>query len=175
MKQLIAFFILGFALSSHAQDPNARLTRNQLNELDMIYKATYSGNFQIGNTQLARIVLNLWKDYDNNVFKNLELMVADTVTGIMPDGTVLKGNTNLIKAIKDFRGGLADAKSTVDAYVTLRSPDHPDDMILTIWGSEVDTKKDGTKTSMDLQEVWIFNKDAQLRFWRQFSSPSPKN
>src|SRR4051794_34005022 len=100
-------------------------------------------------------------------------MISDTVTAIMPDGSVLKGRVNFLNGIKAYRSGFTTAKSGVDAWLPIKSTDKGDDLVC-IWRNETDTKNDGTTQKVDLHEVWAFNKDGKLIYLRQFAAPSPK-
>jgi ketosteroid isomerase-like protein len=97
-------------------------------------------------------------------------ILADDVVATFPDGSTIKGKDNFMKAIKDYRNGFASAVSTVDACVTLKSPDMKDIEVVTIWGSETDTDKDGTVSKVHLNEVWFFNKDGKVVEFHQMAA-----
>ena len=140
----------------------------------MPYKATYSSNFQIGNSKYSKMVLDAWKAYDENTFDNSSFdFISDTIRATMSDGTVIKGKEKFMDAIKGFRGGFSSAKSEVAAWIPVKSDKH-DDLVL-IWGTETDTKNDGTSTKSDIHEIWGFNKDGKLNFFKQYMAPSPKD
>ena len=75
MKQLFIFILLIFSLSSSAQE--------------VPYTATYSSNFEIGDTKNAQAVLMLWKGWENADFSAETNYYADLVTMYLADGTVL--------------------------------------------------------------------------------------
>jgi len=137
------------------------------------YTAMYSSNFQMGNSKYSRMVLDAWKAYDDNAFDRIADMISDTVTAIMPNGSVIKGKEAFLNGIKTYRSGFSAATSTVDAWVPIKSMDKGDEIVC-IWGGETDTKSDGTTQKVDLHELWAFNKDGKLMFFRQFASQAPK-
>lgn len=140
----------------------------------MLYKADYSSNFQIGDAKYSTMVLKAWKAYDNNQLETAAEYIADTVTAILPDGTVIKGRDNFINETKQYRSSFTEVKEDVTAWLSLITPDHPDDHIVCIWGNEYDTKADGTKQAVSLHEVWVFNKDNKLSYFQQFAGQMPK-
>jgi ketosteroid isomerase-like protein len=166
------FFSLSFTANAQKKSKGATQTSMQDNS-NLPYTAMYSSNFQMGNSKYSRMVLDAWKAYDDNAFDRITDMIADTVTAIMPDGSMIKGKEAFLSAIKSYRGGFATAASTVDAWVPIKSTDKGDDIVC-IWGSETDTKSDGTSQKVDLHELWAFNKDGKLFFFRQFAGPAPK-
>jgi len=140
----------------------------------MLYQANYSSNFQIGDPKYSTMVLQAWKAYDNNQLETSAPYISDTVTAILPDGTVIKGRDNLINGLKQYRGGFSEVKENVTAWLSLKTPDHPNDHIVCIWGDEYDTKADGSKQAVSLHEVWVFNKDNKLSYFQQFAGQMPK-
>lgn len=181
MKQVFTILAVAFffslSITTHAQSAKGKsksaMQTSMSENSDMPYTAMYSSKFQMGNPKFSHMVLNAWKAYDDNMFDNMGDLIADTVTAIMPDGSVIKGKDAFLNGIKSYRGGFSSAKSTVDAWVPLKSVDKGDDIVF-IWGGETDTKTDGTTQKVDLHEIWAFNKDGKLFFFRQFSGPAPK-
>ncbi len=180
MKKLSALAaviaLLTLCITSNAQTNNTKekKTKGSMNaSMDMPYTATYSSKFEMGNPKYSAIVLNAWKSYDDNNFGNLSDMVSDTVNAVLPDGTLLKGKENFINGIKGYRGGFSAARSEVVAYIPVKSLDKKDDIVF-IWGDETDTKTDGSTQKVDLHEVWAFNKDGKLTFFKQFIGKSPE-
>ncbi len=127
----------------------------------------------MGNPKYSAIVLNAWKAYDDNTLDSSNDFIADTLSATLADGTVLKGKDSFISAIKSFRSGFASAKSEVVAYMSVKSIDKGDDIVF-IWGTETDTRSDGGTQKTDLQEVWAFNKDGKVSFFKQFMAQAPK-
>lgn len=121
-----------------------------------------STNISIGNNAYAQKVLWAWKYYDENTTDKMADAFADDVVATFPDGSMIKGKDNLLKAVKDMRNSFASAVSEVAACVALKSPDHPESEAVSIWGMETDTAKDGTVTKTHLNEIWFFNKEGKV-------------
>ena len=159
MKRFIILFaVILFMLTADAQP----------------YKATYSSNFKMGNQKYAKMILDMWKDWDDNMLDRHDY-VADTVTAYFHDGTVVKGKTAFQESGKKYRSGFTTVKSVVHAWVPLYSEDKKNDVVC-IWGEEADTTPDGKTTTTGLHEVWFFNKDGKISSFRQWQAkPAAQN
>jgi hypothetical protein len=131
-------------------------------EKNPAYKATYSSNFKIGNATYANMILDLWKDWDDNQFNRHDYF-ADTMQMWLPEGQVIRGKT------EKFRGSMAKAKSIIHAWVPLYSTDLKHDLVC-VWGQEEDTYPDGKVVTRDIHEVWWFNKDGKVSGMRQWAA-----
>ena len=140
--------------------------------MDYPYKANYSSKFAMGNPAHAKMILDLWKDWDDNAFDRHDYM-ADTLVMLFPDGTMAKGKQEALEGAKKYRGGMTSAKSTIDAWVPLRITDKNEDWVA-VWGSETDTWADGKTETRDIHEIWRINKDGKVDFMKQFTAkPQP--
>jgi len=133
------------------------------------YKATYSSSFKMGNPKYANMILDLWKDWDDNNFDKHTNYFSDTVVMYLPDGMVVKGKAANLEGAKKHRGSMTSAKSILHAWVPLTSTDMKQDAVC-IWGQETDTWPDGKVETRDLHEVWFFNKDGKISVMRQWAS-----
>ena len=132
----------------------------------MPYEATYSSNFTPGNAAYASMVLDLWKDWDDNAFSRHDYF-ADTITMRFPDGTVTRGKKNNMEMAVKYRGSMAKVKSIIHAWMPLHSTDRNEDLVC-MWGQEQDTMPDGKVVTKDVHEVWWFNKDGKVSGMRQW-------
>jgi hypothetical protein len=142
---------------------------------DMVYpyQATYSSQFAPGSPAHAKLILDMWKAWDDNAFDRIETYLADTVRQELSSGMVVTGKENMLKMGKDYRDKFTTVKSTVEAWMPTRSIDRGQDFVL-IWGTEEDTDKDGKVTTTRFHEVWGINKDGKIDYMRQYSSQVPK-
>lgn len=170
MKHLLVLSVIAlsaFTLSTNAQNTNASQVKNS--NANPPYKITHN-NLSIGNMAYAQQVLLAWKDWDNNTLDNSASLFAEDIVATFPDGSVIKGKENFLKMSRDYRNSLATVVSTVDACTTLKTPDHPDMEVVSIWGTETDTHKDGTTTKTHLNEVWFFNKEGKIYEMHQLAA-----
>ncbi len=132
------------------------------------YTADYASNFVMGNSAYSTMILDMWKDWDDNAIDRHDYW-ADSMIVYLPDGMVIKGKQANLEGAKKYRGGFKSVKSTVHASIPLRSTDRNEDLVA-IWGQEVDTHPDGKVETTELHEVYAFNKDGKITWMRQYSA-----
>jgi hypothetical protein len=147
---------------------DSKMKEAGMNDMSMPYKANYSSNFRMGKPEHAKMILELWKDWDDNAFDRHNYM-ADTVTMYFPDGSMVRGKDSALAGAKRYRGSMSSASSTLDAWMPLRSIDRNQDWVA-VWGTETDTWPDGKTEKKDLHEIWRINKDGKIDFMKQFTS-----
>lgn len=181
MKNVMKSLMLGITMSgilflnaAQAQtDKTKEKEKMQKADKTTSYTATYSSKFEIGNPAYTQVIINLWKDWDDNALDRSAKMFADTVAMYTADGTMVKGKDLNLAEAKKYRGQFAAVKSTIHAIVSLKSTDRNEDWVA-IWGTEEDTSKDGKKTSTNFHEVWKFNKDGKIDIMRQYQAKVPE-
>ena len=132
------------------------------------YTASYSSKFEIGDPQLSKIILDLWKNWDNNTLQNSLHSFADTVSLLFPDGTRVHGSReDVISEAQKVRDQFISVSSDVQAWIPLKSTDKNENWV-TIWGKEVHKTKDGKTDSVNLQETWLFDKNNKAMVMYQF-------
>jgi hypothetical protein len=161
------YCISAFSLCANAQNSQAEQVKN--NNMDQPYKMD-ANNITIGDMAYAQKVLRAWKDFDNNTLDNSADLFADDVVATFPDGSMVKGKENLMKSAKEYRNSFSAVSSQVNACTTLKTPDDPEHEVVTIWGVETDTKKDGTTIKTHLNEVWFFNKAGKVTELHQMAA-----
>lgn len=172
MKRLTVLLLLaGFCLLSlYAQAQKPLRKQTSMAATTMPYKITYS-NLSYGKPEYTAMTLQAWKAYDDNALETIFDMISDTVQAVMPDGSMIQGKENMIKTLKDYRNSFTKAVSTVDATITLKSPDDQHHEVTLVWGTETDTKADGTTSMVNLHEVWFYNKAGKVVRFYQYAVP----
>jgi hypothetical protein len=133
------------------------------------YAIGYSSSFAIDEPKNAETLLALWKTYDNGDLNAGKGMIADSIEMYMADGMSMHATRDSATAIvQKFRSSLKAAVSHVDAVMALKSTDKNEHWAC-IWGTEIDTHKDGKIDSVYLQETWRFNKDGKADLLLQSS------
>jgi beta-galactosidase GanA len=99
-------------------------------KLDYPYTAEYSYNFMPGNPAHAKMVLDVWKDWDDNVVDRHADLFSDTVFMMFPNGQSVKGKDSAMTMAKKIRGSLGSVKSTVEAWMPTKSIDRDEDWVL---------------------------------------------
>ena len=168
---LLCTFILSVVLTGLSQAQEKTKDKSKTSKTvntSMPYQATYSSQFVMGDPANSKLVLEMWKDYDDNAFERHENMFADTAMIFLADGQVVKGRDNMTAGAKQYRSSFASVKSEVHAYMSLKSVDHNENWVA-IWGTEQDTDKNGKTTAVELHEIWRLNKDGKVDMIRQFT------
>ena len=132
------------------------------------YKAGYSSNFRIGDPANSKMILELWKDFDDNTFDNHDY-IADAAVMLFADGSMSKGKDSLLAGVKQYRGSLTNVSSKLDAWIPLKSVDKNENWVA-LWGSETYTDASGKVENRDIQEIWRINKDGKVDFMKQFAA-----
>lgn len=136
------------------------------------YQPTYSSSFEIGDPAQARMVLELWKDYDENALDRHASWFADTAVIYLASGEVVRGLDSMLAGVKKYRSSIAKVKTTLHAWVSLRSTDRKENWVA-LWATEEDTSKDGTTTAVSLHEIWRINRAGKIDEIRQYAQEVP--
>jgi hypothetical protein len=135
------------------------------------YDIQYSSKFIVGNPKYAENILTLWKDFDNGNLSAHKDFFADSVQAILGSGASMHASRDsVIATIQKYRSSLSAATDRVDAVMAVKSTDKNEDWVL-IWGTEIDTHKNGKIDSVDLQETWRINKDGKADLLMQYMRP----
>ena len=133
------------------------------------YTAEYSSQFAPGNPAHGKMILDMWKAWDDAAFERQTGYIADTIRMELPTGEVITGKDNFMNTSRQYRGMFTTVKSNVEVWIPLKSLDRNENWVA-IWGREEDTDKDGKVTTQRLHEIWRINKDGKIDFMRQYSA-----
>ncbi len=173
MKKLFLFFTIVFFSCNSNKNENANpiiaASDKTQDTTGYAYKATYSSSFEMDDPTNAKILLQMYKDWDNNTLDNSTQYLADTLSFHFPDGSRWNGTKDSIwKMIKDYRNIYTIVENKVDAWLPFRTTDKHDHWVA-IWAREYHTDKaTGKLDSTDIHEVWAFNNDHKVTFLSQY-------
>lgn len=185
MKQLLiaTFIMCAFVAcntattSSNKNDTTASaIDTTAMNEnISYAYPVQYSSDFTIGDPKYAQMVLEFWKDYDNNTFDNHKDYFADTLSMDLAGGMSLVNvsRDSALNNVKRYRSSLKNAVSSVEVLTSLK-PKGKDETWACVWGKEVDTYNNGKMDSIYLNENWEFNKDGKVIYMAQYQATPAK-
>jgi len=118
------------------------------------FKATYSSSFTMGDAANAKIVLDIWKAYDDDKLADTKASWGDTVTMQFAEGFTFKGGRDsLLAGGKADRAQYSSVVDSVDAWMPLHSVDKNEDWV-GIWAREYATTVKGKKDTTDVHEIW---------------------
>ncbi len=184
MRQLLCAAIILCALvacntastSSNTNDSTKATDTTAMNSnVTYAYPVEYSSDFSIGDSKYAQMVLDLWKDYDNNTFDNHKDYFADSVSMDLAGGNSLinVSRDSALNTVKKYRSSLKNAVSSVEVLTSLK-PKGKDENWACVWGKEVDTYNNGKMDSVYLNENWEFNKDGKVIYMAQYQATPSK-
>jgi hypothetical protein len=171
---LVSVPFFSFAQVSTTQTKEKTKSSPKTQTLTYPYTAEYSSNFTVGNPNHAKLVLDIWKAWDDNAIDRYADQYADTITGTFPDGTVLKGKEAYLSASRKMRSTFSTVKSSVEAWMPLLSNDRKENWVA-VWGREEDTDKSGQTQTTMIHEIWRINRDGKIDYYQQYASKMPKN
>jgi hypothetical protein len=172
----IIFTVAGIAIFQSCQDKVASVntgnpdsTANANSNVTYPYSVTYS-KFQIGDANQAKMLLEIWKDWDNGNLQNHKEYFADSIAMFLADGPPMMGKRDSVLAMgQNYRNMFTTVQSSVDAIVPLHNVDSSQNYVA-VWGLERHTDKNGKMDSVYLQEVWRLNKDNKFDLMYQYNS-----
>lgn len=136
------------------------------------YEIMYSSKFVIDDPKNAETLLALWKFYDEGDLSKGKDMIADSIEMHMGEGSTIHASRDSATAmVQAVRSSLKSAVDRVDVVMALKSVDKNEHWAL-IWGTEIDTHKDGKVDSMEIHEVWRFNSAGKADMMMQYSRPA---
>ena len=143
------------------------------------YKANYSSDFSIGDANHSKIVLDLYKMWEEGRVDDFKSVLADSASIDFPNGFKFKDNTadSLISFAKQFRKSLASVKLSFDAWMPIHSNDKKEDYVL-VWYREYETDMKG-KVDSTAGHAYFQIKNNKVRSWSEFDQkltppPPPK-
>lgn len=128
-------------------------TAAKKDSLPMAYKASYSSSFTISdNAKNEQLVLQSYKDWEDNKIKNGSTYLGDTVAMDFANGRHLVAPRDaMMKDWQNFRDSLSGIKLDIVAVVNLHSTDKNTDWV-GVWYKETDTYKTGKVDSAFYQD-----------------------
>jgi hypothetical protein len=138
------------------------------------YRANYSSQIDLGNQRNAKLVMDFWKDWDNNTLDKNAVLMSDSVMVLLANGQVLSGKTNVMQSRQTARSEISSVWSTIDVWVPLFLTDKKEHWVA-LWGSQNRVMKDGSKTIVLINEIWRINKSGKVDMIRQYMGTAPRN
>jgi len=176
MKKLIIFSVFPFFIacnSGESKDAAANSTKTGSTQaLTYSSPIRYSSQFEIGDNKNAQVILDLWKDFDDNTIDKSKAVFADTVTMLFSGMESYGSIDSMMAATKAYRNSFKTVKSRVDAISPINSIDRNEDWVV-VWGTEVHTDMNDKVDSMHLQETWRFNKAGKVDMLMQYQRMPP--
>ena len=132
------------------------------------YKAVYSSDFSIGDANHSKMVLDLYKMWEDNKVDEMKPLLADSVSIDFPDGYKFNDNTvdSMISFAKQFRKTLSSVKVTLDGWMPIHTNDTKEDFVL-VWSRDYITDMSG-KVDSTRGHAYFLIKNNKIRSWSEF-------
>ena len=139
------------------------------------YEITYSSQFAISDPAQSKIILDLWKDFDQGNLSNSADKFADSVSMYLAEGAVMHtSRDSMIAMTQRYRNSFSKVESRVAAVLPARSTDKNENWV-SVWGTEYDTYPDGKVDSVNLMETWRFDSSGKVNLMMQYKRMFPKS
>ena len=176
MQKLIAFFslaIVAISCNTKTSEPAAKMETAPA-PVTLAYTPIYSSSFEIGKPMYSATILQgSWKDWERNSLDNMKSWVADTVIAFHSDNTMVVGVDSLQARWKRGRAEYTSVLDSIEAVIPVYSTDRNEHWVL-VWAIEINTRADGTKDTVNVQETWRINKDGKADMLLQFDRAKRK-
>ena len=153
MKKTLYLFAAIALLASCKSETKPADAAAKTDSVVMPLKASYSSSFTISdNAKNEQLVLQSYKDWEDNNLKNASAYLADTVTMDFASGKHLMATRDgIVKEWQNFRDSLSSVKLEIVAVTNLHSTDKNADWV-GVWYTEIDTYKTGKVDSAFYQD-----------------------
>lgn len=140
-----------------------------LRPINSPYAISYSSKFVMDGPANAESVLALWKAYDDGDLAKTKDLLADSIDVNLANGARFHlSKDSMVAAIQGVRNSFKSAVDKVVAIMAVKSTDRNEHWV-TIWGTEIDTHKNGKVDSTELQETWRFNANGKADMLLQYN------
>lgn len=181
-KIILIFMLMVFIYSCNNEklgsttsiDTTAKKEEAKVDEnLAMAYTAGYSSQFTIGDKKNVQMMLDLFKQWDDNKLKDGMNMFADSVNFFTNDWEFHGNRDVFFTESQKQRDMFSEVKTVVHAWIPTHSVDKNEDWVL-IWSTAYTKDKTGKADSLSYQDTWKFNKNGKIDLAYQFTAHTPK-
>lgn len=175
MKRLPIFWIATILMACN-NEKQAEEKKESASAITYPYTAEYSSDFNMGNPQHAKTVLDLFKMWEDNKISDMKSLLADSVSIDFPDGNKFNSTADsLIRFAVQYRSSIPTIKTIVEAWTAVHLADKNEDYVL-VWARDYMTDTSGKMDSVRTHAYFQI-KDNKIRHWSEFqqklAAPSP--
>ncbi|MFI5154248.1 MAG: hypothetical protein ACHQET_12990 [Chitinophagales bacterium] len=164
---IIAFLMTGCNQNKASVEEKADSTAaKKMDSVSYPYKAGYSSSFEIGKPESSKIVLDIWKAFEDNKLDDTKALWADSVTLQFENFTFHGSPDSTIAGGKRDRAQYSSLIDSVDAWMPIHSTDRNEDWVA-VWGREYSINKKGKKDTSDIHEIWML-RNGKVAYMSQY-------
>ena len=150
-----------------ANDGSPDTTSTSQSTINYPYKAVISSDMSIGKPEHAKMVLDMFKAWEEGRMDSMRSMLADSVEVTFSDGMVFKGSADSLLAFgKQMRANYSDSNTTLFAWVPVHLNNTNEDYVL-VWGNDYLTDKAGKIDSTAGHSYWQIENN-KIKAWGEF-------
>lgn len=139
------------------------------------YMADYSSDFSIGNPQHSKMVLDLYKMWEDGKIDEMRPLLADSVFIDITDGMKFNNTVDsFVNFAKQVRATYKLTKPVFDKWMPVHSNDKNEDFVL-VWSRDYSTNTDGKMDSLRVHAYFLVQNN-KVRGWSEFQqklAPEP--
>jgi hypothetical protein len=141
------------------------------------YKADYSPDFSMGDPNHSKIVLDLYKMWEDGKIDDMRPLLADSVFIEVYDGMRFNNTVDsFINFAKQIRTMYSSTKPVFDTWMPVHHKESNEDYVL-VWNRDYSTTTDGKMDSLRVHAYFQI-KNNKVRGWSEFQQklapPPPK-
>ena len=131
------------------------------------FQPVHSNETEKGKDALARIVLDVWRNYETGNVVAQKKNFADSVRIIFPD-KILDGTRDMvIQQLQSKRTGYSNMQCFVYSWKAVHVADTNEDLVW-VWGLYDGTTTKGERDYAIVHEIWRFDRNGKIRELEQF-------
>lgn len=174
-KYFIAFCLVSFfaACNNEAEKKEAAKTEAPADKpaVELPYKAAYAADWtqDVSDADL-KMILQTYKDWEDNKMAALRSAFGDSLSVDMSDGTHVDGKSDdIMKTFATYRDSLTSSRIRMDSWAKLYSPEKKDGYVVT-WYDQYDTFKSGKVDSSSYHDINQV-KNGKIVWYAQYKRP----
>jgi hypothetical protein len=169
MKQILSVLILLLTASACTSKRESKEPVYQAGDSTIYYpySPVYASEFEPGRSLYAKMVLDIWKQYETGDVTHSAKSFSDSVLIILPDKTFRGRRDSALSFLKKRRQVYVEVQCFIDAWMPVHVKDVGDDLVF-LWGRQDCTAKNGKRDYLVVHEIWRFDKKGKIRSLQQY-------
>jgi hypothetical protein len=170
---MVKFLILSFPIwlcacnNNSAKSVQASESQEPDSGIYYPYSPIYSNGYKTGSYKNLKIVTDVWKQFENGDITKSAGSFADDITVVYPDQVISGKKDTVLAQLKKLRDNFPTVQSFIYSWMPAKARDHDEDWVF-IWGRQELTDKEGKLKSIEVHEIWQFNKEGKIIFMQQY-------
>ena len=170
---LLGWVLFCFILScnSNTEKKETAAAPAEKTTVELPYKAYYTADWtqDVSDADL-KMVLQSYKDWEDNKMEALRSAFGDSLSVDMSDGTHMNNKTDeIMKIFAGYRDSLTSSRINMASWAKMYSPDKKEGYIVT-WYDQYDTFKSGKVDSSTYHDINLV-KNGKIVWYSQYKRP----